>query len=71
MSDDTQPSKDQKADKGHTLVYKSPGKHIGPLGTSYTYKQAKTPEEFSELLKAGWFKTVDEAVKVAKAEAKK
>lgn len=44
-----------------TLVYKCPGEHQC-TGGSYAYKPAADEQEFSDLISAGWFETLPEAM---------
>lgn len=51
-----------------TIVYKVPGEHHREGGT-YSYAPAKDESQFNELIKSGWFPTLQEAVKGEPAEA--
>ena len=43
------------------LVYRCPGPHFGPPGTTYVAKGVADDAELSEALAAGWFATLPEA----------
>lgn len=45
-----------------TLVYKSPGNHFGPNGSTYNYVGVKDQAELDALLKDGWCLTLLGAV---------
>jgi len=51
-----------------SIVYKCPGQHRGPKGTSYSFKGVKTQEETDSLLNNGWSISLDEAVAIFKGE---
>ena len=50
-----------------TILYKCPGQHRGPYGTTYDFKGVKTQEETDSLLQNGWSSSIDEALESAKA----
>ena len=45
-----------------TLVYRCPGPHVGPPGTTYAAEPAADEAALAAALSAGWFKTLPEAV---------
>lgn len=51
-----------------SIVYKCPGQHRGPNGTTYSFKGVKTQEETDSLLSNGWSISLDEAVAIFKGE---
>ena len=51
-----------------SIVYKCPGQHRGPKGTTYSFKGVKTQEETDSLLSNGWSISLDEAVSIFKGE---
>lgn len=44
-----------------TLVYRCPGPHWGPPGTTYGAESVKDATELAAALSAGWFATLPEA----------
>ena len=44
------------------LVYRCPGPHIGPPGTTYVAESAANESELAAAISAGWFATLPEAV---------
>lgn len=44
------------------LVYRCPGPHVGPKGTTYGAELVKDETESAAALSAGWFATLPEAV---------
>jgi len=53
------------------LLYKCPGDHFGPEGTTYSSARAKNDSECAQLLKDGWHETMPDAVKAFKLSAEK
>ena len=51
-----------------SIVYKCPGQHRGPKGTTYSFKGVKTQEETDSLLNNGWSISLDEAVAIFKGD---
>ena len=45
-----------------TLVYRCPGPHWGPPGTTYRAESVADASELAAALSAGWFATLPEAV---------
>lgn len=45
-----------------TIVYKKGGHHRGPKGSFYDYKGVSDEETLKRLLKAGYCKTIEEAI---------
>lgn len=45
-----------------TLVYKSPGNHFGPNGSTYNYAGAADQAELDQRLKEGWSLTLMGAI---------
>ena len=45
-----------------TLVYRCPGPHFGPPGTTYAAESVANESELAAALSAGWFATLPEAV---------
>ena len=52
------------------IVYKVPGNHFGPEGSTYDYVAVHSKTEFSQKIKEGWFNTLVEAVKASKVRAR-
>ena len=44
------------------LVYRCPGPHFGPSGTTYVAEQVLDESDLAAALSAGWFATLPEAV---------
>lgn len=44
------------------IVYKCPGQHFGAEGTTFDSKGVTDEDEFEDLLKSGWYKTMPEAI---------
>ena len=51
-----------------TIVYRNPGKHRGPKGSTYDYLGVNSAEELKQAKAAGWRETLDGAAS-EKAEA--
>ena len=44
------------------IVYKCPGNHRGPKGTTYSFKGVSTQEEADSLLSNGWSISLNDAI---------
>jgi hypothetical protein len=53
------------------LLYKCPGDHFGPEGTTYSSARVKNDSECAQLLKDGWHETMPDAVKAFKLSTEK
>jgi len=49
------------------IIYKVPGLHRGPKGTTYSYKSAEEGDDIPK----GWHKTLDAAVKASLPKKRK
>jgi hypothetical protein len=48
------------------IVYKCPGQYFGSEGTTFDSKGVTDEDEFEDLLKSGWYKTMPEAIEAFK-----
>lgn len=53
-----------------SLVYRCPGPHFGPSGTTYVAESVANESELAAALSAGWFATLPEAVEAFLAPPK-